>query len=436
MLNTSHQRGVSVHSQASAVLAQAAEGIEKHRQGEISLYFRYADGSPASGISVQIAQQSHDFAFGCPLRPSHYTDERQLAYFKELFNCVELLEFNWGQYEPDEGKPLLEERRRFIREWCLPNGVEQFYGHMLVWSRQYGEYPKTAQPLWLFRYDHAAQYELLKKRIQREVRDYRDVNIIWDVVNEPIHCRVWGEWDRPEDSYEPLEKVFPYVADSLRWAHEANPQARLLVNEYDLFADANARERFLQLLEMLLEKRIPLHAVGIQAHDRTATYWPSPAELWQACETFGTRLGLPVYFTELVYISSPRTAIQGSYRRGTWNPECQAEAVEEFYRTVFGHPQVAGIIYFGLNGGEIWLPEGGLLDERGSPRLAYERLRCLLRQEWQTKQSGKTDKDGTIRLRGFFGHYQVETTYRGHKHVFRFHLQKGGLRRIDFTLAE
>lgn len=425
-----------MHNQPSAVLAQAAEDIEKHRKGEVVLHFRQADGSPASGISVQIVQQSHDFAFGCPLRPSHYNDSRQLRYFKELFNFVELLEFNWGQYEPDEGKPLLQERRRFIREWCLPNGVEQFYGHMLVWSRQYGEHPKTAQPLWLFKYDRATQYKLLKQRIQREVRDYQDVNMVWDVVNEPIHCRVWGEWDRPEDIREPLEKVFPYVADSLRWAHEANPKARLLVNEYDLFADADARERFLRLLEMLLEKRVPLHAVGIQAHDRTATYWPSPEELWQACETFGTRLGLLIYFTELVYISAPKTAIQGSYRKGTWTPEHQAEAVEEFYRTVFGHPQVAGIIYFGLNGSEIWLSEGGLLDEKGNPLPAYERLRRLIHEEWKTKHSGTTDKNGSVRFRGFFGRYQVEATYRGRKHVFHFRLQKDESQRIEFILTQ
>lgn len=417
------------------ILVRAAEGIAQHRQGNAVLSFRWSDGSPARGLPVRVTQLSHDFAFGCPLRPSHYTDTHELAYFKPLFNSVQLLEFNWGQYEPDEGKPLVEERRRFIREWCLPNGVEQFYGHMLVWSRQYGEYPKTAQPLWLFRYDSATQHKLLKERIQREMRDYCDVHMVWDVVNEPIHCRVWGEWDKPEDLREPLERVFPYVADSLRWAHEANPQARLLVNEYDLFVDADARERFLRLLEMLLEKGVPLHAVGIQAHDCTATYWPSPAELWQACETFGTRLGLPIYFTELVYRASPNAPIRGNYRTGMWSPQHQAQAVEEFYRTVFGHPWVAGIFYFGLSGGEIWLSEGGLLDEQGNPRPAYECLRRWIHEEWKTHFAGNTDENGAIRFRGFFGRYQVEGTHRGRQQVFSFHLQKEKPQCFEFTMT-
>ncbi|MDW8290841.1 MAG: endo-1,4-beta-xylanase [Armatimonadota bacterium] len=416
-------------------LEEASRGIAQHRQGEVVLRFQRVDGSPIPGLAVHISQQHHDFLFGCPLRPVHYNDSSLLECFRELFNFVELLEFNWGQYEPDEGKPLLEERLRFIREWCLPQGIEHFYGHMLVWSRQYGEYPKSAQPLWLFRYERAAQYDLLKKRIQREVRDYSHFNMIWDVVNEPVHCRVWGEWDSPEDLREPLAKVFPYVADCLRWAHEAHPNACLLVNEYDLFADADIRERFLRLLEMLLEKQVPLHAVGIQAHDCTATYWPSPQEIWQACDTFGTRLGLSVYFTELVYPVSPSKAIRGGHRRGTWTPEHQAEAVEEFYRTAFGHPQVAGIIYFGLRGDEIWLPEGGLLDENSRPRPAYERLRYLIGREWRTQHSSTTDENGTIRFRGFFGRYQVEARYRGEKQVFSFHVQKNTTQPIEFRLA-
>lgn len=231
---------------SNEILSQAARGVEKHRKGEALLEFRQPNGSPAVGVSVQVTQQSHDFLFGCPLRPKHYNDQRHLQHFKGLFSFVALLEFNWGQYEPDEGKPLVEERRCFIFDWCIPNGIEHFYGHMLVWTRQYGKYPKTALPLWLFRYEPKTQYELLKKRIQREVKDYSDVDVVWDVVNEPIYCRAWDEWRKPNRFDEPLDKVFAYVSDALHWAHEANPKATLLINEYDLFASKHYRDRFFE----------------------------------------------------------------------------------------------------------------------------------------------------------------------------------------------
>ncbi len=420
---------------SQAILAQSTEGIEKHRKGEAVVEFKSPNGSPAIGVSVWVNQQSHDFLFGCPLRPRHYNDLRHLQRFKELFNFVALLEFNWGQYEPDEGKPLVEERRRFIFERCIPNGINHFYGHMLVWTRQYGEYPKTGLPLWLFRYDPKTQYELLKKRIQREVKDYSDVDIVWDVVNEPIHCRAWGEWEKPNRFDEPLDKAFAYVADALKWAHEANPKATLLINEYDLFARKQSRDRFLRLLRMLLDKNVPIHAVGIQAHDLQATYYPSPKEIWDACETFGTQLGLDIYFTELCYFSDPKHPIRGDYRSGFWSPEAQADAVEEFYRFAFGHPRVKGIIYFGLVGSEIWQPTTGLFDENFQPKPSWERLAKLIKQEWWTKESGLTGRDGTFCFRGFFGRYRVEVSHNGRRYSFDAHLREGQNNRWHFTLT-
>ncbi|MGQ9462558.1 MAG: endo-1,4-beta-xylanase [Candidatus Fervidibacter sp.] len=418
-----------------SLLHKTAERIERHRKRDATLEFIAPNGSPTAGADVQVSQQSHDFLFGCPLRPRHYNDPRHLELFKQLFNLVALLEFNWGQYEPDMGKPLSEERKRFIYEWCLPQGISHFYGHMLVWTRQYGEYPKTALPLWLFRYDLKTQYELLKKRIQREVKDYSDIDIVWDVVNEPIHCRAWGEWDKPNRFDEPIGKVFTYVADALLWAHEANPKATLLINEYDLFASKVARERFIQLLKMLLEKGVPIHAVGIQAHDLQATYWPAPEEIWEACEIFGTSLGLDIYFTELCYPSDPKQEIRGLYRSGFWSPENQADAVEEFYRVAFGHSRVRGIIYFGLVGSEIWRPTTGLLDESFKPKPVWDRLRRL-REEWWTRESGRTTKEGIFQFRGFEGEYLVKVSFQGQTYTFKFCLKKGHSNRWQFVLSD
>ncbi|MCS7223772.1 MAG: endo-1,4-beta-xylanase [Armatimonadetes bacterium] len=417
------------------VLRQAEEGIEQHRKADGIIELCFPDGSPAPDIPVKVTLQRHYFLFGCPLRPKHYTDPEHLDLCKQLFNSVQLLEFNWGQYEPDEGKPLREERRRFIFDWCYPNNIRNFYGHMLVWTRQYGQYPKTALPLWLFRYDRKTQYELLMKRIQREVQDYRDINIVWDVVNEPIHCRSWGEWEKPEDFDESLDAVFPYVADALTIAHQSNPKAPLLVNEYDLFVNENARYRFRKLVEMLLEKRVPLHAVGIQAHDWRATYWPSPTEIWAVCEDFGSRLGLNIYFTEFCYTSDPSRTIRGRYRSGFWNPETQAMAIEEFYRVIFGHSKVAGIFYFGLVGAEIWERHTGLRGENNEPKPAWGRLRRLLTEEWSVKAEGRTAQDGRFRFRGFFGDYLLEATYQGRLHTFPIRLQPNQENRFSFALG-
>lgn len=417
-----------------SVLERAAANVERFRKGDATIRLVGPDGSAIASVKVAVEQRAHDFPFGNLVRPRHYRDEAYLSRFEELFNFAELLEFNWGQYEPDEGRPLLRERLDFIDEWCRPHGVDRFYGHMLVWSSQYGEYPKTALPLWLFKYDPAAQRRLLEKRIRREVTDYRDVPILWDVVNEATHCRVWGDWGSPSYTAAPLDEVVPYVLDALRWAHEADPEARLLINDYRVIVPGTYRDRYRELLERLRAADAPLSAIGIQAHEPgKGTYWYTPEELWETCELFGEELGFPIYMTEFFYLSDPDEPIGGHRRDGNWSPEAQADAIEEFYRVCFGHPRVEGIVYFALSDRDVIIPTIGLLDEQYRPKPAWERLRRLIRAEWWTRASGTTGPDGTFRVRGFYGRHRVRVTHEGRTSDFEVHLREGD--RNEWTLT-
>src|SRR4029450_13724321 len=103
-----------VFAAPSPILDQAARGVETHRKGDATLHFVQKNGSSVSEAKLEVAQRTHDFAFGHLSPPRHYTNEQYRARFLELFNFVQLLEFNWGQYEREEGKPELAERRAFI----------------------------------------------------------------------------------------------------------------------------------------------------------------------------------------------------------------------------------------------------------------------------------------------------------------------------------
>jgi endo-1,4-beta-xylanase len=418
---------------------EARKGIERYRKGEVTIDVHRANGEPVVGAQVIVRQVSHDFLFGNYIRPRHYTDQRYLDRFKELFNFIQLLEFNWGQYEPDEGKPQVEKRMDFIRQWGIPNGFENYYGHMLVWTRQYGDYPRTGLPLWLFRYDKPKQFELLRHRIEREVTAYRDIEIFWDVVNEASHCRVWGDWDK--DSYiqnrkaESFDRVLAYVTDALNWAHQANPNARLLINDYRVIIKSPFQRRFKQLIDALQAGKIPLHAVGIQAHEPfKGKYWYSPQELWDAYDLFGTETGLPIYITEYFQVSDPSQAIRGVHRSGKWSEESQADAIEEFYRISFGHPSVEAIVYFGLLDTDVVQPHCGLLDENYNPKTAWNRLNRLIWDEWTTEMSGKTNTDGTFKFRGFYGYYNLKTQAGGQTTTSNIHVDKGAANRFTIRV--
>ncbi len=424
---------------SASVLDNAAENIQRYRKGDVSIEFRLSDGTKIQNTEVQVEQTSHDFHFGNYIRPRHYTQKVYLDRFKELFNFIELLEFNWGQYEPDEGKPLLEERMNFINDWCIPNGLNHFYGHMLVWTYQYDEYPRSGMPIWLFDHDKVTQYQLLKQRIQREVSDYKDIDIVWDVVNEAVHCRVWGDWDK--DSHiqnkrsEPMERVVKYVKDALIWAYEANPDAPLLINDYRVVTKGRFREQYEKLIDTLLSREAPLSAVGIQAHEpHRGKYWYSPQELWDTYDLFGAETGLPIYITEFWYVSDTTAEIYGNYKNGHWNEELQADAIEEFYRVSFGHPSVKAIIYFGMSDSDVWYPQCGLLDEHYNPKPAWNRLKQLIKDEWTTKFADHTSSNGQIDFRGFYGNYKTHLSYGGIRHSFDLHVEEGKSNKFVFTV--
>lgn len=394
---------------SEAVLEAARRGIEAHRMGRATVRIRFADGSPAAGVALEVQQQTHDFRFGNVFRPRHYTNEVYRTKFLELFNFVSLLEFNWGQYEPEEGRPRDSDRLEFIHGWCRDHGLTRFYGHMLVWTSAAEGRAGPHLPRWLFGYDPPSQLHHLHERIQREVRTYADVNMLWDVVNEPVHCRPWGRWELPGYLDATLDEIVPYVRNALNRARGADPEARLLLNEYAVIPRGKYRDRFAELIHRLLAEGAPLDAIGIQAHEpNRGGYWFSPLEIWETCETFGTRTGRPIYFTEFCYTSDPSRDIAGTWRRGRWSPEQQAEAVEEFYRVAFGHPAVQGIIYFGLGDDDPpWLPNLCLRNERFEPKPVWHRLHRLLREEWQTRLTAKTDAGGTLEFRGFYGDYAL-----------------------------
>ena len=375
------------------------------------------NGQPLGPTRVRIRLTHHAFPFGMIFRPRHYNDDWYREQFLKLFNFVELLEFNWGQYEPDEGKPLVDERQRFMREWCLPHGIDRFYGHMLVWSTQYGRYPKTNLPLWLFKYPIEKQWQLLHDRIRRELTDYAEFNMIWDVVNEPVHVRPWGKWKERAYQAAPMAHVVPYVLKSLQVARQANPNAGLLINEYGVLTEGRWRQRADQLLTALRNARAPLDMFGIQAHEPyKGRYWHRPEDVWDTFEHFGEAYGLPILVTEHWYVSTPGEAIRGSYRHGSWSPERQADAVEEFYRLAFGSRHVGGIVYFALCDDDAVRPDSGLFDRHRRPKPAWDRLTQLIRSEWMTQAEAVCDDRGTVRFRGFLGRYRLEVGEGRNRH--------------------
>jgi endo-1,4-beta-xylanase len=168
-------------------------------------------------------------------------------------------------------------------------------GHNLLW------YHRT--PEWFFDLpDRSAQDRAVVDHIRQLAGRYRGRIHSWDVVNEPIEPKD----GRPDGLRAAvfLETLGPEYLDlAYHTARDADPNARLVVNEYDVELDAPEQEaRRIALLHLLEEMRrsgTPVDAVGIQAHLTAAGGPPFSAPLLRRFLADIASLGLTIQITEL-----------------------------------------------------------------------------------------------------------------------------------------
>ena len=141
-------------------------------------------------------------------------------------------------------------------------------GHTLIWHSQV--------PNWFFKDENGqgtATAELLLERIKEHVTTivshYKGKIDTWDVVNEVIAddyglrrsdwYNIVGDYDGDGDKYDFIEAAF--IA-----AREADPDARLIINDYSLESSSNKAITMYNAVKKMLEDGTPIDGVGFQMH--------------------------------------------------------------------------------------------------------------------------------------------------------------------------
>ena len=414
----------------AALMKKVAENIEQHRKGDAEITFREESGKPIANAAVEVEQISSQFLFGCIIfdlveEEGGYRPEQFKHMFKDLFNFA-VFPFYWAGYEPRQGMPEWESMLPVI-EWCKANGIVT-KGHPLVWPASSGK------PRWLADYPMEETFNYLQYRVKNVVGGFKGDIDIWDVFNEPVNITAWdapnaGSWGR-----QPWDTNLDLVEKAFRWAHSANPRATLILNEFYQIAIPETRQSFYDLVKELQRRGAPLSGLGIQAHEPREEWYP-PKRVWETFDKLA-ELGLPLHITEF-HPQSGNKEITGGWRSGTWTEQAQADFAEQMYRLAFGHPAVVSFNIWGLSDRNSWLPKGGLIDEEYRPKPIYDRLKKLIREEWHTSLSAKSDAAGMVKFRGFYGSYKVTLrTADGRERQFELNLQKGGEVRTVFTAVK
>lgn len=159
-------------------------------------------------------------------------------------------------------------------------------GHTLLWHSQL--------PGWVTEGDPSPDElrALLREHVTTVVGRYAGRIREWDVANEVI-----GDDGR-------LRAENPFVAalgeqaiaDAFRWAHEADPDALLFLNDYGVERVGRKSDAYLDLARRLLDDGVPVHGFGVQGH--LTTTGPAPHDLAENLRRFED-LGLVTAVTEL-----------------------------------------------------------------------------------------------------------------------------------------
>jgi GH35 family endo-1,4-beta-xylanase len=383
-------------AQEEQVLSGAKERIEQHRKGEVTLVIQAPNGKPLPNAELTLTQMRHEFLFGCNIfRWGRIPDPKREELYRERFAAIfnyATLPFYWRSYEWERGKPNHGYTERVVA-WCQEHGIV-CKGHPLVWDHP------ASSPEWLP--DDFDEIERLsKQRVRDIVKRFAGRIDIWDVVNEPTHLEPSSPNKTKMAAWGTHIGAVAYTALHLKVAREANPKATLLVNDY------RTDDAYLRILQQLKDEqgRWLFDVVGIQSHMHGGVW--SASRTWQVCERFA-QLGLPLHFTETTIVSGPRIDRE---RWGETTPEGeerQAEATARFYTLLFSHPAVQAITWWDFSDDGAWMgAPAGWLRRDMSPKPVYERMLGLIKGEWWTKASSRTDSKGEWRTRAFYGDYEL-----------------------------
>ena len=316
------------------------------------------------------------FPVGVAVRPRIRGEEAALVlqHFNSLTpeNAMKM-----GPIHPQENRYYWNDADSIVR-FAQDHGLKM-RGHTLCWHQQ--------TPGWLFK-DAATNTTVSKEVLLKRLKDhitavvsrYKGKLYAWDVVNEVI-ADDSATFFRKTPWYEITGEDF--VAKAFEYAHEADPKAVLFYNDYNT-ENPVKREKIYRMLKKMIEAKVPVHGVGLQAHWSINN--PSREQLEKSIQMFSS-LGLQVQFTELdvsVYSGNQGgQLIQGQAQRqvAVFTPEMEQKQLEK-YKMMFEvfrkyKKEITGVTFWNVSDRYSWLDGRGrknfplLFDQNLKPKKAY-----------------------------------------------------------------
>jgi endo-1,4-beta-xylanase len=218
--------------------------------------------------------------------PDPFPNDAEYRYvLAQEFNSVSPEnQMKWEFIHPEQGEYNFEPADSIVR--FAQRNRQAVRGHTLLWHSQ--------NPEWLEEGDFTPEElrAILEDHITTVVGRYRGKIQQWDVANEIFDED--GEY-RTENIF--IRELGPeIVLDAFRWAHEADPRAKLFLNDYGVESLNAKSDAYYELVQQMQAADVPVHGFSVQGH--LSLSYDFPYELQENLQRFDD-LGVETAVTEI-----------------------------------------------------------------------------------------------------------------------------------------
>ena len=227
---------------------------------------------------------------------------------------------------------------------------QRIFGHNLIWH--------SSIPKWVEEKganDNVWLGTFMKDYIQEYVGRYKGKVAGWDVVNEAFESK-GGEY-RKTFWYNNLGQE--YIANAFRYAHEADPDAVLFYNDFNIERDTEKLDAVLKMVDEFKKEGVPIHGIGFQMHIRMDT----PDEVIAYSLKKAAETGLQIHLSEVDIIFNSHNderlgGIENYHSITNEMKQAQAEKYKNLvlmYRKIVPKEQQFGITFWDFTDRDSWV---------------------------------------------------------------------------------
>ncbi len=313
----------------------------------------------AAGTPLRTLAEAQNRYFGTAMMQNLLSQSTVTTLAAQQFDMVTPgNEMKWDTTEPSNGSFDFGPGDAIV-SFAMAHSM-RVRGHNLVWHSQL--------PSWVSSLPTSQVQSAMETHITTEVSHYKGQVYSWDVVNEPFNND--GSF-RADAFFNAMGSG--YIADALRTARAADPNAKLYLNDYNIEGENAKSNAMFSLVQSLKSQGVPIDGVGLESHFILGQV---PSSMLANMQRFAA-LGVDVAVTEL----DDRIQLPASNA----NLQQQASDFSTVVKDCLAVSRCPGVTQWAVGDPDSWIPgffsgfgAATMFDQNYQPKPAYTAVQTAL----------------------------------------------------------